>query len=64
MPLQDVNENNGAMWILKKSHNINRPIRGAGYLFPNYGPILEELKKRATLFSMKAGEALIFLIIL
>lgn len=60
VPLQDVNENNGAMWILKKSHNINRPIRGAGYLFPNYGPILEELKKRATLFSMKAGEALIF----
>ncbi|MFN8315570.1 MAG: phytanoyl-CoA dioxygenase family protein [Chitinophagales bacterium] len=60
VPLQDVNENNGAMWILKKSHNINRPVRGAGYLFPNYNPILEELKKRSTVFSMKAGEALIF----
>lgn len=60
VPLQDVDANNGAMWILKRSHNINRPVRGAGYLFPNYNPILEELKKRSTVFSMKAGEALIF----
>lgn len=60
VPLQDVDETNGAMWILKKSHNINRPVRGAGYLFPNYNPILEELKMRSTVFSMKAGEALLF----
>lgn len=60
IPLQDVDESNGAMWIVKGSHNIKRKIRGAGYLFPNYYPALEELKRHMTSYSMKAGEALLF----
>lgn len=60
IPLQDVDESNGAMWIVKGSHHIERKIRGAGYLFPNYYPALEELKPHMTSYSMKAGEALLF----
>jgi hypothetical protein len=60
IPLQDVDESNGAMWIVKGSHKIKRKIRGAGYLFPNYYPVLNNLKPLMTSFSMKGGEALIF----
>jgi hypothetical protein len=60
IPLQDVDESNGAMWIVKGSHKIKRKVRGAGYLFPNYYPVLEELKPMMTSFNMHAGEALIF----
>lgn len=60
IPLQDVDENNGAMWIVKGSHKINRKVRGAGYLFPNYRPILDQLKPYISSFPMKAGEALLF----
>jgi hypothetical protein len=60
IPLQDVDEKNGAMWIVKGSHKIDRKIRGAGILFPDYYSILNELKPYMTSFSMKAGEALLF----
>lgn len=60
IPLQDVDEQNGAMWIVKGSHRINRKTRGAGYLFPNYYPILDQLKPYMTNYPMKAGEALLF----
>ena len=60
IPLQDVDETNGAMWIVKGSQNINRRVRGAGYLFPNYYPVLEALRPRMTSFTMHGGEALIF----
>jgi hypothetical protein len=60
IPLHDVDEKNGAMWIVKKSHKLGNTIRGAGILFPNYHPYLEALKPYMTSFSMKAGEALIF----
>ncbi len=60
VPVQDVNEQNGAMSIVKKSHKINRKIRGAGYLFPNYYPVLSDIKPHLTSYAMKAGEALIF----
>ncbi|MFN8287480.1 MAG: phytanoyl-CoA dioxygenase family protein [Chitinophagales bacterium] len=60
VPLQDVDQNNGAMGIIKKSHHINRKIRGAGYLFPNYISILPELRPYMTNYAMKAGEALLF----
>jgi hypothetical protein len=60
IPLHDVDENNGAMWIVKGSHRIDNTVRGAGILFPNYQPHFEALKPHMTSFSMKAGEALIF----
>jgi len=60
IPLQDVDETNGAMWIVKGSHKIERKIRGAGYLFPNYYPVLDALQPRMTSCSMKGGEALLF----
>ena len=60
IPLQDVDAESGAMWIVKKSHRIKRDVRGAGYLFPNYLNIFEDLKPHMTSFSMKAGEALLF----
>ena len=60
MPLQDVNESNGAMWIVKGSHRIQRKIRGAGILFPNYKPINSDLMSYATSFPLKAVEALLF----
>lgn len=60
IPLHDVDETNGAMWIVKRSHHIQRKIRGGGYLFPNYYSVLEQLKPYMTSYPMKAGEALLF----
>ncbi|MBI1286608.1 MAG: hypothetical protein GC178_03425 [Flavobacteriales bacterium] len=60
IPLNDVDETNGAMWIIEGSHNIERKIRGAGYLFPNYIQILDQLKPYMTTYSMTAGEGLLF----
>lgn len=60
IPLHDVDENSGALWVLKGSHKINRKIRGAGYLFPDYSPYFSELEKKSTSVKLKAGEAIIF----
>lgn len=60
VPLHDVNEQTGALWILKGSHKINRKIRGAGYLFPEYSEFEEQLQKQAISVSLKAGEAIVF----
>lgn len=60
IPIQDVDENNGAMRIVKGSHRLPRKIRGAGYLFPNYYDLADELSSHFTTYSMKAGEALLF----
>lgn len=60
VPLQDVDEHSGAMWIIKKSHRLTANIRGAGQLFPNYMDAMEELRPYMVNFPMKAGEALVF----
>ncbi|NBX81404.1 MAG: hypothetical protein EBQ94_13710 [Flavobacteriales bacterium] len=60
IPLHDVDASNGAMWIVKGSHKIDRKIRGAGILFPDYTKMFSELKPFMTSYDMKAGEALIF----
>lgn len=60
VPLQDVDEDSGAMWIIKKSHRLTANIRGAGQLFPNYMDAMEELRPYMVNFPMKAGEALVF----
>ncbi|PBQ30964.1 hypothetical protein CNR22_03995 [Sphingobacteriaceae bacterium] len=60
VPLHDVNEQSGALWVLKKSHKIGRHIRGSGYLFPEYGPHLQALQDKAISVKLKAGEAIVF----
>lgn len=60
VPLHDVNKDGGALWVVKGSHKINRPIRGAGYLFPDYSPHIKELEKVAVSVNLKAGEAIVF----
>lgn len=60
MPLFDVDENSGAMWIVKGSHRLPVKIRGAGSLFPNYQSIIDDLKPYTTYFPLKAGEAIVF----
>lgn len=60
VPLHDVDEKSGALWVLKGSHKINRPVRGAGYLFPDYSKYTNELEKAAVSVTLKAGEAIVF----
>jgi ectoine hydroxylase-related dioxygenase (phytanoyl-CoA dioxygenase family) len=60
IPLQDVNQNTGALWIIKGSHRINRHIRGANHLFPDYNYLSKELKPYMHPMNAKAGEAVIF----
>jgi hypothetical protein len=59
-PLWDVNSTNGALWIVPGSHRIDRPVRGAGYLFPDYSAHLPFLQKKARSITLKAGDAVIF----
>lgn len=59
IPLVDVKPENGALYIVKKSHLFPIPIRGMGMPFPFKG--LERLiDKHATFFSLKVGDALFF----
>ncbi len=60
IPMHDVNEDSGALWLVKGSHKINRKIRGAGYLFPDYSSFTEELQKQAISVKLKRGEAVVF----
>lgn len=60
IPLHDVDEQSGALWVLKASHHINRKIRGAGYLFPEYGPFYKELQEKAISVKLMAGQAVVF----
>ncbi|MEM7105957.1 MAG: phytanoyl-CoA dioxygenase family protein [Bacteroidota bacterium] len=60
VPLEDVDETTGAMWIIKKSHRLKANIRGAGQLFPNYMDAMDHLRPYMTNFPMKAGQALLF----
>ncbi len=60
VPLHDVDQSTGALWILKGSHRINRKIRGAGYLFPDYSNYTNDLEKVAISVKLKAGEAIVF----
>ena len=60
VPLHDVDEKSGALWVLKGSHKVNRHIRGAGYLFPDYSKYTSELEKAAVSVKLKAGQAIVF----
>lgn len=60
MPLYDVNEENGALWVVEGTHKLKRNIRGSAYLFPDYSDYFPELEKAATSVNLKAGEAIVF----
>jgi hypothetical protein len=60
VPLHDVDETSGALWVLPGSHKIKRKIRGAGYLFPDYSAYFNELEKKSISVKLKAGEAIVF----
>ena len=60
IPLYDVDAESGGLWIVPGSHKINRPIRGAGYLFPDYSGHLDLLENASVEQNLKAGEAVIF----
>ncbi len=60
VPLHDVDETSGALWVLKGSHRINRHVRGSAYLFPDYSPFYPQLEKAATSVKLKAGHAIVF----
>lgn len=60
VPLHNVDTNTGALWVLKGSHRINRVVRGAGYLFPDYTHYLDKLEEKAVSVKLKAGEAIVF----
>ena len=60
VPIYDVDENNGALWLVEGSHNLNQRIRGGGILFPEYPEVFKAIEHRVSPIPMKAGEALIF----
>lgn len=59
IPLIDVNENNGAVYILPKSHSKIHTLRGPQIPSP-FKTIEQELWKYLTPLPMKAGEALLY----
>lgn len=59
IPLVDTNSKNGAIKVLKGSHNFNSAIRSPS-IIPNITGVSEEILKRMETIEMKAGEAFIF----
>jgi hypothetical protein len=60
-PLVDVDEKNGAVWIVKHSNQFFPGYRGYAVSQFDYSGIFEEVMNRfGTLVKMKAGEALVY----
>jgi hypothetical protein len=60
IPLQDVDEHSGAIWVLPGSHRIAPDVRGPGHLFPDFTPVLELIRPRMKSINIPAGHAAIF----
>lgn len=60
IPLHDVDEKNGALWIVKGSHRFPNHVRGPGYLFPRLYHLEGHIRPLMEPMAMKAGQALIF----
>ncbi|MES2622260.1 MAG: phytanoyl-CoA dioxygenase family protein [Bacteroidota bacterium] len=59
VPLQDVNESNGAMKVLPGSHRFSKTLRAP--TLPNeFDSVSDAILEKMILLPMKAGEALIF----
>jgi ectoine hydroxylase-related dioxygenase (phytanoyl-CoA dioxygenase family) len=59
IPLQDVNETNGAIQVIDGSHRFNNALRSPSMEDP-FKNVQAELRKDLKLLPMKAGEAFIF----
>ncbi len=60
IPLHDVDESNGALWIVKGSHKFPNHVRGPGYLFPRMYHLESHIRPMMEPMAMQAGQALIF----
>ena len=60
IPLQDVDEKNGALWVIEGSQRIKRNVRGAGYLFPDYTNVVDQLRVYMKPAPVKAGTGVVF----
>lgn len=59
VPLVDVDDKNGALYMLDKSHLLPQPIRGIGLPFP-FQRFLDDIHARKNLLHLKAGDAIFF----
>lgn len=59
IPLQEINEQNGALTLIEKTHWFFSPFRGVSFAFP-FKNISQHIKKYLQPIFMKAGEALFF----
>jgi ectoine hydroxylase-related dioxygenase (phytanoyl-CoA dioxygenase family) len=59
IPLVDVNETNGALYLVPKSHKLPQPLRGIGVPFV-FKDKLHLIEKHKVTLNLKAGEALFF----
>lgn len=60
VPMQDVNDKNGALHVVQYSHRLNTGLRGPG-VFEPVQHLSEEIKsKYSKVVNLKAGEALIW----
>ncbi len=58
-PLVDVDETNGALWVIPRSHRMFAPVH-AMTIPPPYANIVDTVMQYGRCIRMKAGEALIF----
>ena len=59
IPLQDVNESNGALWLIEKTHKMFSPYRSDSFP-PPFANIKDTLKDYFQPISLKKGQALFF----
>lgn len=60
VPLYDVTQNEGGLWIVDGSHTVNRHIRGSAYLNIDYSQHRDKLQRASSEIRLKAGEAVVF----
>lgn len=59
MPLQNVDENNGALWLIEKTHQLFSPFRSVSFA-PPFAAIKDTLVDYLQPIPLKAGQALFF----
>jgi ectoine hydroxylase-related dioxygenase (phytanoyl-CoA dioxygenase family) len=59
MPLQDVDESNGALWLIEKTHKLFSPFRSVSFS-PPFSEIKDTLRDYLKPIRLKAGQALFF----
>lgn len=59
IPLQDVDESNGALWVVEKTHQLFSPYRSVSFS-PPFSNIRNTVKEYLKPIPLKKGQALIF----